>query len=77
PLISANVSRGNTAVPVQSGCSQVPRPGANIIFIEKRRSYLASLQNALHFAISQSDRQCFSHEDGCFAVGNELQEQPD
>ena len=28
---------------------------------------LSSLKNALHFSISRSDRQCFSHEDGCFA----------
>ena len=27
---------------VQSGCSEVPYTGANIIFIEKRRSFPAS-----------------------------------
>jgi hypothetical protein len=28
------------------------------------------LKNAKAFLISQSDRQCFSHEDGCFAAGS-------
>jgi len=28
------------------------------------------------YAISQSDHQCFSHEDGCFAAGPELHTQP-
>ena len=28
------------------------------------------------YAISRSDLQCFSHEDGCFAAESELQEQP-
>ena len=26
--------------------------------------------------ISQSDLQCFSHEDGCFTAGNEFEKQP-
>jgi hypothetical protein len=46
---------------------KVYTPAANIIFIEKRRSCLASLGNAMRFLISQSDLQCFSHEDECFA----------
>ena len=29
-----------------------------------------------HLLISRSDMQCFSHEDGCFAAGSEVQEQP-
>ena len=29
-----------------------------------------------HFLISQSDRQCFSHEDRCFAPGNKVLGQP-
>jgi len=28
------------------------------------------LKNAKAFLISQSDQQCFSYEDGCFAAGN-------
>ena len=28
------------------------------------------------YAISRSDLQCFSHEDVCFAAGNEAHEQP-
>ena len=40
--------------------------GTNIIFIEKRKSFPASLENARHFLISRSDLQCFSHEEGCF-----------
>ena len=51
-------------------------PGANIIFIEKRRSYPASYKNAYAFLISRSDQQCFSHEDGCFAAVSEVQGQP-
>ena len=51
---------------VQTGCSGVSGSGANIIFIEKRISFPASLQHTSHVAVSQSDIQCFSHEDGCF-----------
>ena len=52
---------------VQTGCIEAPESGTNIIFIEKRISYPASLQHASHVSISRSDIQCFSHEDGCFA----------
>jgi len=49
--------------------------GANIIFIEKRKSCPASLsyETLTRFLISRSDLQCFSHEEGCFAAGNEQQ----
>ena len=33
-------------------------------------------QKSWRFLVSQSDLQCFSHEDGCFAAGNEMQGQP-
>ena len=56
---------------IQDGLHRSSGTGARIIFIEKRRSFPPSLQNALHFAISQSDLQCFSHEDGCFAPETE------
>jgi len=45
---------------------RAPECGANIIFIEKRKSFPAS-QKSLRFLVSRSDPQCFSHEDGCFA----------
>jgi hypothetical protein len=50
--------------------------GARIIFIEKRRSFPPSLQKSSPFAISQSDRQCFSLEDGCLPPDYALHEQP-
>jgi hypothetical protein len=41
--------------------------------LHRKTSVLPSeLSNAYALLISQSDRQCFSHEDGCFAAGNEL-----
>ena len=33
-------------------------------------------QKSWRFLVSQSDLQCFSHEDGCFAAGNEMQDKP-
>jgi hypothetical protein len=60
---------------VQTVCSEPSYSGASIIFIEKRISFPPSLQPAAHVAISQSDMQCFSHEDGCIAAGTEIQKQ--
>ena len=52
-------------VTLRTGCNAARNPGANIIFIEKRRSFPTSLRRAARrlCAISQSDLQCFSHED--------------
>jgi len=63
--------RKRKAVTVQAGCCEDQESDANIIFIEKRWSYPASLRRQqAACSISRSDQQCFSHEDGCFAVGN-------
>jgi hypothetical protein len=63
--------RNRKAVTVQAGCSEDQESGANIIFIEKRWSCPASLRSQqAAYAISRSDQQCFSHEDGWFAAGN-------
>ena len=39
---------------------------------QKTPSPPSELKNAHAFLISQSDRQCFSHEDGCFAAGSRI-----
>ena len=39
----------------------------------KTQVLLCELSNAYALLISRSDLQCFSHEDGCFAAGNENQ----
>ena len=40
--------------------------------LHRKTSFLPSeLKNAYAFLISQSERQCFSHEDECFAAGNQ------
>jgi len=42
----------------------------------KAQVLLCELSNAYALLISRSDLQCFSHEDECFAAGNELWGQP-
>ena len=69
-VVQVSLARLAEIVTVRTGCSGVSESGANIIFIEKCISFPTSLQHATHVAVSQSDIQCFSHEDGCFAAGN-------
>ena len=55
-------------VTVRTGCCEVSISGANIIFIEKRRSFPRACAGGKPPTRSlRSDPQCFSHEDGCFA----------
>jgi hypothetical protein len=43
----------------------------------KNAGPICELKKLTLFDLTGKDLQCFSHEDGCFAAGNELQEQPE
>ena len=73
---AAALRRPLVAVAGQAGCLWVYGPAAEYHLHRKTHILPSSLQNAKHFAISQSDTQCFSHEDGYSAAGHEILEQP-
>ena len=61
---------------VQKGCTGVSKAGIKHHLHRKAQVLPYEPGNAYALPVSQSDLQCFSHEDGCLTAGNELYEQP-